>query len=117
MSEWTNCPKCGTLMENLCACPTCEPHLSLTSADITRLLRCDDCAPEFSCWGDQTARCRKNVVEQSPEPADPEPCDHDWQIRDDSFDHEFGTEVVVCWECEKCGEQKPYRAGDSNFDP
>lgn len=21
MSEWVNCPRCGTLMENLCACP------------------------------------------------------------------------------------------------
>lgn len=45
-----------------------------------------------------------------------EECDHDWRIRDDSFDHEFGTEVLVCWECEKCGATKELSKGDHNDD-
>lgn len=35
---------------------------------------------------------------------DPEPCDHEWEFQDDSFDHEFGTERVYSWVCNKCGE-------------
>jgi hypothetical protein len=34
-------------------------------------------------------------------------CDHDWHFQDDSFDHEFGTEVIHYWLCEKCGVTKP----------
>lgn len=30
-------------------------------------------------------------------------CDHEWEHHDDSFDHEFGTEQVHSWVCEKCG--------------
>jgi hypothetical protein len=71
MSEWTNCPKCGTLMENLCACPKCEPAT-----------------------------------------ADAEPCDHDWHFEDDSFDHEYGTEVIRYFLCEKCGATKPTCSAD-----
>ena len=29
--------------------------------------------------------------------------DHDWKFQDDSFDHEFGTERVHYWRCERCG--------------
>lgn len=28
--------------------------------------------------------------------------DHDWKYIDDSFSHEFGTEVCGHWECEFC---------------
>lgn len=38
----------------------------------------------------------------SDEPDDP--CDHEWEFCDDSFDHEFGTEVIRYWRCEKCGK-------------
>lgn len=76
MSEWINCPRCGTLMENLCACPGCEPQ-----------------------------------------PVNPEPCDHEWVFQDDSFDHEFGTEVIRYWQCEKCGASKPTCAADYNPEP
>jgi hypothetical protein len=39
-------------------------------------------------------------------------CDHDWKHRDESFDHEFGTEQIFFDECEKCGlrrETEPYQ--------
>lgn len=29
-------------------------------------------------------------------------CDHDWQKVDDSFDHEFGTEIIHYLRCAKC---------------
>ena len=33
-----------------------------------------------------------------------ETCDHEWEFIDESFSHEFGTEVLHSWECQKCGE-------------
>jgi hypothetical protein len=33
-------------------------------------------------------------------------CDHDWHVQDDSFGHEFGTEIIVYDLCEKCGATK-----------
>lgn len=42
---------------------------------------------------------------------------HDFEFRDDSFDHEFGTERIHCWACQRCGETRPMEAGDyDNFD-
>ena len=35
-------------------------------------------------------------------------CDHVWHTVDDSFDHEFGTEVIVYDECELCGKTRPH---------
>lgn len=35
-------------------------------------------------------------------------CDHDWKVRDESFSHEFGTEIVVFEECELCGATRDY---------
>jgi hypothetical protein len=35
-------------------------------------------------------------------------CDHKWEAQDDSFSHEFGTEVVVFECCELCGETRDY---------
>lgn len=37
-----------------------------------------------------------------------ENCDHDWEVIDDSFDHEFGTEICICVRCDKCGAETPY---------
>ncbi len=37
-----------------------------------------------------------------------EPCDHDWKVCDESFDHAFGTEICICVECQKCGARKDY---------
>lgn len=32
-------------------------------------------------------------------------CDHDWETIDDSFSHEFGTEIIVYSRCKKCDEE------------
>ena len=42
----------------------------------------------------------------------PAECDHEWVLRDDSFDHEFGTEQVFYWECQFCDATKETEAGD-----
>ena len=31
-------------------------------------------------------------------------CEHEWEFEDDSFDHEFGTEVIQYYVCIHCGE-------------
>jgi hypothetical protein len=38
--------------------------------------------------------------------------DHDWKFQDDSFDHEFGTERVWYWQCERCGVTREMEPGD-----
>lgn len=50
---------------------------------------------------------------------DPEPeetCDHDWKCIDDSFDHEFGTEVAYHMECRHCGAERPVEDADYEDD-
>ena len=46
-------------------------------------------------------------------PEDPDPCDHEWEFQDDSFDHEFGTEIVRYWICGKCGKSTYKNPGPS----
>lgn len=41
-------------------------------------------------------------------PIDPNLCPHNWETKDDSFDHEFGTEMIVYQECSWCGAQKEF---------
>jgi transcriptional regulator NrdR family protein len=47
---------------------------------------------------------------------DPADCAHDWENCDDSFSHEFGTEIIRYRQCPKCGKRedqsnarKPFR--------
>ena len=35
-------------------------------------------------------------------------CDHDWQVVDESFDHEYGREKVVFVRCQKCDLERDY---------
>ena len=37
---------------------------------------------------------------------------HDWQLQDNSFDHEYGCEQIYYWECTICGETKGLEPGD-----
>ena len=36
------------------------------------------------------------------------PCDHEWEIVDHSFDHEYGCEQILVDVCVKCGEERPH---------
>ena len=35
-------------------------------------------------------------------------CDHDWEVVDDSFDHEYGCERIVFERCALCDEERPH---------
>lgn len=38
-------------------------------------------------------------------------CEHEWEVRDDSFDHEFGTEKIPPYEvCLKCDAHREHEA-------
>jgi hypothetical protein len=41
-----------------------------------------------------------------------EECDHDWEVVDDSFSHEFGTQVVVYQRCLICDAVSDYDPPD-----
>lgn len=41
-------------------------------------------------------------------------CDHDWKLRDDSFDHEYGTEQIFVEWCQYCNAERPHESGDSS---
>lgn len=45
-----------------------------------------------------------------------EQCDHDWETVDDSFTHEFGTEVIVYQKCTICGLEEECEADDPEPD-
>ena len=52
-------------------------------------------------------------MSDTPDPGD---CEHDWENCDDSFSHEFGTEIIRYRQCPKCGKhedesnaRKPFR--------
>lgn len=40
------------------------------------------------------------------------PCDHEWETQNDSFSHEFGTEIIVYDRCVLCGAEKEYEPYD-----
>ena len=33
-------------------------------------------------------------------------CDHDWELIDNSFDHEYGCEQIQFWTCSLCDETR-----------
>jgi len=43
-------------------------------------------------------------------------CDHEWEWKNDSFDHEFGTEQIFYWVCQKCELTKPSESQDCGDD-
>ncbi len=42
--------------------------------------------------------------------------DHEWQFVDESFDHEYGTERVHFWRCERCDATQEMQTGDYDDD-
>lgn len=43
-------------------------------------------------------------------------CDHEWEPVDDSFSHEFGTEIIRYMLCEKCGLTKHWEDSSDDVD-
>jgi len=50
---------------------------------------------------------------------EPNPCevapgefDHDYEVIDDSFDHEYGTEQIFYKRCKNCGHETEYEADE-----
>lgn len=37
-----------------------------------------------------------------------EGCDHDWELIDESYDHEYGTETIIYYRCLLCNAEKDY---------
>lgn len=35
-------------------------------------------------------------------------CDHEWEVIDDSFDHEYGCEVIVFERCQLCSAERDH---------
>ncbi len=69
---------------------------------------------DFMARDDLDEWCRINPMPKEDEEFDPEPCDHEWQVQDDSFDHEFGTEKVIYERCVKCDETRPHEPYDDS---
>lgn len=42
-------------------------------------------------------------------------CDHEWELIDESFDHEFGTEQRYHYECSKCGQVDDLRTLEPEY--
>ena len=42
----------------------------------------------------------------------PEPCDHEWEFEDASYDDEFGRVDNTGFVCHKCGEVRGIEPGD-----
>lgn len=68
--------------------------------------------------GADSASVSTDLLERQAHPCETAPgeYDHEWEFRDDSFDHEFGTERVWYWECERCGATRDVEAGDTYFE-
>lgn len=62
---------------------------------------CDKCSPNWKVEMIDEAKTHT-----------PDDCDHDWELQDDSFDHEYGTELVHYWRCIKCEATKDMEPGD-----
>ncbi len=56
-------------------------------------------------------------LERTPHPCETEPgeFDHEWKFVDDSFDHEYGTEQVHYWCCERCDATRDVESGDYDY--
>jgi len=60
-----------------------------------------------------TADTRTCDVTPAEKPASPEPeCDHQWQVVNESFDHEFGVEIIIYQRCDLCDAERDYDPPD-----
>ena len=68
------------------------------------------------CPGCCATNANYDLASAQMEMADKSHIDHDWKFQDDSFDHEFGTESVHYWLCERCGAMREIEAADCDDD-
>ena len=73
--------------------------------DTTLCWRCsaEYTASSLQCPACCAANANIDIDNACVEMADASKISHDWQFHDDSFDHEFGTEAIRYWQCERCG--------------
>lgn len=82
---------------------------------------CWNCSKPYAMTAERCPNCcatNGNIDMESAnaEVADPSQIDHDWKLQDDSFDHEFGTQVVRYMQCSRCDatkEEEPYEFDDN----
>ena len=77
---------------------------------------CWRCSAEYPVSALQCPACcasnaNIDIDSAAVEMGDASKIDHDWQFHDDSFDHEFGVEVIRYWQCERCA-----KTGERNGD-
>lgn len=82
---------------------------------------CWNCPTVYSMAADQCPSCCATNANHDLESAQMEMkdkvhIDHDWKFQDDSFDHEFGTERVYHWQCERCGATREMESADYHDD-
>ena len=75
----------------------------------TPVTHCWQCAAEYPASSLQCPSCCASnelidIESVNAEMADAGLVDHDWHFHDDTFDHEFGVEVIRYWQCERCGQ-------------
>lgn len=76
---------------------------------MNRTTLCWRCQAEYPASAPQCSACcasnaNIDIDTAAVEMSDESRIDHDWQFRDDTFDHEFGVEVIRYWQCERCGQ-------------
>ena len=73
--------------------------------DTTSCWRCSAEYPvsALQCQACCASNANIDIDSAAVEMGDASKIDHDWQFHDDSFDHEFGVEVIRYWQCERCG--------------
>ncbi len=62
------------------------------------------CVVEMSDGSERTGSVQGDEHCTADETLELDPCDHQWEHIDASFDHEFGTEQVHYSKCKNCGE-------------
>ncbi len=76
---------------------------------MNRTTMCWRCHAEYHASAVQCPMCcaanaNIDLDSAAAEMSDESRIDHNWQFHDDSFEHEFGVEVIRYWQCERCGQ-------------
>ena len=90
---------------------------SVLGAGLEPTALCWNCNAIYPMTADQCPKCcatnaKVDFESVNMEALENSHIDHDWKHRDDSFEHEFGTERVWYFECERCGATREMEPGD-----